>query len=59
MKNILQKEKGSTETKKKVQKASNRIQELSFNICHKSFTKRLMLNGTYLRCIKLERVGLL
>ena len=39
MKNILQKEKEPTENQKKVQKPSNRIQELSCNVCDKSFAQ--------------------
>ena len=43
MKNILQKEKGPTENKKKVQKVSNIIQELSCNVCDKSFAQKFNL----------------
>ena len=43
MKNVLPKGKEPTENKKKVQKVPNRIQELSCNICDKSFAQNFNL----------------
>ena len=59
MKNIIPKEKGPTENKQK----SRRCQ-IEFKSCLVMFMiqvlhKTLILNGKYLRCIKLERVCLL
>ena len=60
-KNILPKGKGPTENKNKVHKVSG---QKEFKSCPVIFVikllhKTLILNGTYLKCIKLERIRLL
>ena len=56
MKNILPKEKGHTENKKKSRRCQIEFKSCLVMFVIKVLHTSLILNGTYLRCIKLERL---